>query len=115
MQKRVRIIRSMKGKIFHKKADRGRMYNRFLEKNLDNDPKKVLSKRSVQIRKVISPIIRFIVVTPNSKLVVLKREDIPKDPVIFAATHGFREDVEHTVIMANRQAYILNGSLKQVF
>lgn len=93
------------------------MYNKFLEKLLDNDPKKVLSKKSIRMRKIISPILRFIVplVTPNSKLKVLRRAKIPKQPIIFAATHGFREDVEHTVVMAKRQAYMLNGSLSQVF
>lgn len=53
--------------------------------------------------------------TPNSKLKVERRARIPKKPVIFAATHGFREDAEHTAVMAKRQAYILNGSLPQVF
>ena len=93
------------------------MYNKFLERLLDNNPQKVLSKRSIRLRKIISPILRFIVpfVTPNSKLKVLRRVKIPKNPVIFAATHGFREDVEHTVVMAKRQAYVLNGSLSQVF
>lgn len=93
------------------------MYNKFLEKLLDNNPQKVLSKRSIIIRKIISLILRFIVpfVTPNSKLTVVRRASIPNKPVIFAATHGFREDVEHTVVMTNRQAYVLNGSLPQVF
>ena len=93
------------------------MYNKFLERLLDNNPKKVISKRSIRIRKIISPMLRFIVpfVTPNSKLKVVRREKIPKQPVIFAATHGFREDVEHTILMAGRQAYMLNGSLPQVF
>lgn len=40
---------------------------------------------------------------------------MPKEPVIFAASHGFREDVEHTVVLVKRQAYMLNGSLPQVF
>ena len=93
------------------------MYNKFLERLLDNNPKKVISRRSIRIRKIISPVLRFIVpfVTPNSKLKVVRRAKIPKQPVIFAATHGFREDVEHTILMAGRQAYMLNGSLPQVF
>lgn len=93
------------------------MYNKFLERLLDDKPENVLSKHSIRIRKIISPVLRFIVpfVTPNSKLKVLRRANIPKEPVIFAATHGFREDAEHTVIMAGRQAYVLNGSISQVF
>lgn len=93
------------------------MYNRFLERLLDDDPKKTISKSGIRIRKVISPMLRFLIpfVTPNSKLTVLRRAKMPKKPVIFAATHGFREDAEHTVVMAGRQAYVLNGSLSQVF
>lgn len=93
------------------------MYNKFLEKYLDYAPEKVVSKKGVWIRKVISPVLRFVVpfVTPNSKLTVVRRAKLPKQPVIFAATHGFREDCEHTMVMAGRQVYILNGSLSQVF
>lgn len=93
------------------------MYNKFLEKYLDYSPEKVISKKGVVVRKAISPILRFVVpfVTPNSKLKVVRRAKLPKRPVIFAATHGFREDVEHTVVMAGRQAYMLNGSISQVF
>ena len=81
------------------------------------EPEKVISKKGVVVRKIISPFLRFVVpfVTPNSKLTIVRRAELPKEPVIFAATHGFREDVEHTVVMAGRQAYILNGVPAQVF
>lgn len=87
------------------------MYNKFLEKYLDYDPKKVISLKGIFIRKIISLVLRFVVpfVTPNSKLTVVRRAKLPKSPVIFAATHGFREDVEHIVVMAGRQTYMLNG------
>ena len=93
------------------------MYNKFLEKYMDYAPEKVISKKGVIIRKIISPVVRFVVpfVTPNSKLTVVRRAKLPKKPVIFAATHGFREDVEHTVVMAGRQAYMLNGVASQLF
>lgn len=93
------------------------MYNKFLERYLDYNPEKVISKKGVIVRKIISPLLRFVVpfVTPNSKLTIVRRAKLPRKPVIFAATHGFREDVEHTVVMAGRQAYMLNGSLSQVF
>lgn len=72
------------------------MYNKFLEKYLDYNPEKVLSKKGVVMRKVISPLLRFVVpfVTPNSRLKVVRQAKLPKKPVIFAATHGFREDVD---------------------
>ncbi len=51
------------------------MYNKFIDRLLDNDPKKVLSKGSIRARKIISPVLRFAIpfVTPNSKLKVLRR------------------------------------------
>ena len=87
------------------------IYNKFLEKYMSYEPEKVISKEGVVVRKIISPFLRFVVpfVTPNSKLTIVRRAELPKKPVIFAATHGFREDVEHTVVMAGRQAYMLNG------
>lgn len=93
------------------------MYNKFIDRLLDNDPKKVLSKGSIRARKIISPVLRFAIpfVTPNSKLKVLRRAKLPKQPVLFAPTHNFREDIEHTVVMAKRQAYVLNGSLTQLY
>lgn len=93
------------------------MYNKFIDRLLDNDPKKVLSKGSIRARKIISPVLRFAIpfVTPNSKLKVLRRAKLPNQPVLFAPTHGFREDIEHTVVMAKRQAYVLNGSLTQLY
>lgn len=93
------------------------MYNKFIDRLLDNVPKKVLSKGSIRARKIISPVLRFAIpfVTPNSKLKVLRRTRLPKQPVLFAPTHGFREDIEHTVVMAKRQAYVLNGSLTQLY
>ncbi|MGN1198572.1 MAG: lysophospholipid acyltransferase family protein [Acetatifactor sp.] len=69
------------------------------------------------VRKIISPVLRFVVsfVTPNSKLTIVRRTKLPRKPVIFAATHNFREDAEHTVVIAGRQTYMLNGSISQVF
>lgn len=93
------------------------MYNRFLKYLLDNDPKAGLSKAGYVIRKIINPAIRFgIPFTTKTKLVIVRREYVPKDrPVIFAATHGFKEDIVDTLVVIDRQAYILIGSLSQIF
>lgn len=40
---------------------------------------------------------------------------MPKTPVIFAATHGFKEDIGDTLITVERQSYILIRSLSQIF
>ena len=93
------------------------MYNRFLNYLMDNDPQKAISKPGHTVRKIINPIIRFAIpFTTKTKLVVLRRADVPKDrPIIFAATHGFKEDIVDTLVVIDRQAYILIGSLSQIF
>lgn len=51
------------------------MYNKFLEKYLEYEPKKALSKKGIRVRQIISPILRFVVplVTPNSKMKIIRR------------------------------------------
>lgn len=92
------------------------MHNRFLEYLLDNCPERCISKAGVTVRKIFSPVIRLVIpfATPT-RLTVVRRAKMPHAPVIFAAAHGFKEDVEDTLLTAGRQAYILIGSLTQIF
>lgn len=92
------------------------MYNKVLEYLLEYDAEKTISKIGVRIRKLVSPILRFAVpVTIKTKLKVVRKESLPEVPVIFASTHAFKEDIEDAVILADRQAFILIGSLSQIF
>lgn len=92
------------------------MYNKVLEYLLDYDAEKTISKSGVRIRKIISPVLRLAVpLTLKTKLKVVRKEALPKVPVIFASTHAFKEDIEDAVILADRQAFILIGSLSQIF
>lgn len=43
------------------------------------------------------------------------QKSLPKTPVIFASTHSFREDIESATILTDKQAFILIGSLSQIF
>lgn len=91
------------------------MHNKFLEYLLDNDPKKTVSKNGIVIRKIINPIIRFAIpFTTKTKLKVIRREKMPNRPVIFCCSHGFKEDAVDSVVVCNRQAFILIGSLSQI-
>lgn len=92
------------------------MYNKFLEYLLDNSPERCISKAGVTVRRLLGPIIRLVIpFTTPTKLTVVRRAKMPHTPVIFAASHGFKEDVEDTLLTAGRQAYILIGSLTQIF
>lgn len=92
------------------------MYNKCLEYLLDNDPQKTISKHGIAVRKIFNPLLRIVIpFTTPTKLIIVRRARLPKRPIIFAASHGFKDDVGYTLITANRQAYILLGSLPQVF
>ena len=93
------------------------MYNGFLKYLLSYDAEKCISKAGIRARKIINPVIRlFIPLTTPTKLIVERRAAVPKDrPTIFVSTHGFKEDIEDALLLANRQAYILIGSLSQIF
>lgn len=92
------------------------MYNKPLEYLLDNSPIKTISKVGILIRQAISPVLRLAIpLTLKTKLKIVRKEALPQTPVIFASTHGFKEDIEDAVLLADRQAFILIGSLSQVF
>lgn len=91
------------------------LHNRFLQYLLDDNPQKVLSKFGTVIRKVINPLVRSAVpLTTKTKLKVIRSAKMPKGPVIFCSTHGFKDDIVDAVIIAKRQSYILIGALSQL-
>lgn len=93
------------------------MNNRFLEYLLDNDPQKTVSKRGLAFRRFLNPAFnKIITLKTPTRLEIISRAKMPKDrPVIFAATHGFREDVDNSILTLGKHAYILVGSLEQFF
>ena len=92
------------------------MYNKCLEYLLDYRPEKTLSKVGATIRKLIYPIARLAMpfMLPT-KLEIIRTAKMPDRPIIFASTHGFKEDINDAMMIAGRQAYILIGSLSQIF
>lgn len=92
------------------------MYNKFLEYMLDDRPEKALSKHGIIIRKAISPLVRlFIPLITKTKIKVVRRAELPNDkPIIFAASHGFRDDVVYSFYTARRHVYVLLGNIPQI-
>lgn len=94
------------------------MYNKYLEFLLDNDPKKVMSKSGIKARRIISPLLRNVVapMTSKNKYVVEKNKNLPKDrPIIFAATHGLKDDIAIGLCAAGRHTYLLFASLPDFY
>ena len=93
------------------------MYNRFLEYLKQPEPEKVVSKSGIRIRKILNPVIRIVApLTCKYKRVIVKKSKLPKgQPIIFAPTHGFKDDVVMTVSSIPANGYILFGSLPQFY
>ena len=90
---------------------------------LTDDPKKMLSGRSMAARRLIHPILMLVaplflerkqVFESKNALLGIDGPDapmeLPKESVIWCPTHGFKDDVVATILSA-RHAYILFGSL----
>lgn len=93
------------------------MYNKNLEYLLSTNPEDVLSKYGVVIRKLINPLFRRLVsLTTKNKLHIERKAIVPKHrPIIFAATHGFRDDIAFTIKTIGVHAYIVYASIPDFY
>lgn len=94
------------------------MYNHPLKYLLKNDSNKVISRGGIIIRRLLSPLLRYVAapLTTKNKLVIESCERLPKGQrLIFAATHGFVDDITMSMRAAGRHTYLLYGSLPDFF
>lgn len=89
------------------------MKNNFLNYLKSNDAEKVVSKSGIRIRKFIFPALRLILNIANPyKLIIVRKAKIPENrPIIYAPTHGFKDDALNTIVLINKSLYILMGAL----
>lgn len=97
---------------------------------LDIDPEKTISEKGIKMRQRIHFIIdklaplflqnpqiiedrNFLTDRENSDF--SKKIELPNEPVIWVANHGFKDDILATVLAAKRHSYILLASLPQVY
>lgn len=94
---------------------------------LSGDPERVLSERTIRIRRKLNKVIKLLgplflerkqVLESKNTLLGIDRKDapinLPKEPVIWCVNHSFKDDVLATVLSC-RHAYILFGSLPAYF
>lgn len=94
------------------------MYNHPLKYLLKNDPNEVISRGGIIVRRLFSPLLRYVAapLTTKNKLVIERRKRIPKGQrLIFASTHGFKDDITMAMRAAGRHTYLLYGSLPDFF
>ncbi len=94
------------------------MYNKFLEYLLDNNPNKVLSSFGVKCRKIINPLLRNYIapLTSKNKYHIENNVEINTDrPIIFAGTHGLKDDIALGLRASNSHTYVIFASLLDFF
>ncbi|MDD4809491.1 MAG: 1-acyl-sn-glycerol-3-phosphate acyltransferase [Bacilli bacterium] len=93
------------------------MYNFFLNYLKSNNPEDVISSKGIKIRKTINPILRKVApLTGRYKLQIDRKAQMPSDrPIIYAPTHGFKDDLLYTIATIDDHAYVLFGSLPQFY
>ena len=93
--------------------------SRIFGRLLDNDPNMVLSEKSIRFRRkyLHGLIISLGSLFLNGKtLIKEKTAELPTDrPIIFAPNHGYLEDAISSILVAERHAYFVFGSLPQFF
>ncbi len=97
---------------------------------LEDDPKKVIDKKGVLIRKyLVGQIIKRLgPLFLSSKQIFENRKDllygkkekdnkitVPKEPVIWAPNHHFKDDALATIIAEKRPSYMVFGSLPEFY
>lgn len=93
------------------------MYNRFLEYLKQPELEKTISKGGIRVRQKLNPMVKaFAPFMSKYKMKVIERKNVATDrPVIFSATHGFRDDILFTVRAIKAHGYVLFGNLHQFF
>lgn len=93
------------------------MYNKFLVYLLSNKPEDVISASGVRFRKLIHPaLMRLFPLFSKSKLHIFRKEEVPPGvPLIYASTHGFRDDIPLALHITGEHAYMLFASLPIFF
>lgn len=93
------------------------MYNRFLEYLKQPEPQKTISKSGIRVRQKLNTLVKaFAPFMSKYKMKVVECKNVTDDrPVIFSATHGFRDDILFTVRAIKAHGYVLFGNLHQFF
>lgn len=93
------------------------MINSKLQYMMSNNPEKTLTEKSDKIRKKIRPYFyNFLKLGNKLKLITDKKEIVKTErPIIYVASHGFKDDVLNTVLTVKDNAYIVFGNIDLFF
>lgn len=94
------------------------MNNKYLKYLLNNNPNEVLSSFGVRLRRIINPFIRSYVapLTSKNKYHIENKIVLNSDrPIIFAGTHGLKDDIALGLHASDLHTYVLFASLPDFF
>lgn len=95
------------------------MLNSGLKYMLNDDPSKTMSKKGIERRKKIRPLLLFLLKLSNKqKLTVEKVEfDESKEtrPIVYVCSHGFKDDCQNMLISARPNGYLIFGNIDLYF
>lgn len=97
---------------------------------MDNNPENVLSEKGIERRKKFNKVLKKLGPSFLSSNQIIENRhklenpnsteedngiELPDEPVIWAPTHGFKDDALSTILAIYRNAYFLFGSLPQFY
>ncbi len=85
------------------------MNNSFLKYLLADNPETTLNEQGIKMRKYLNKvIIPLAKTTTMGNLIIERKAEMPKDqPIIYAATHVYKDDILNSFITINNNAYLL--------
>ena len=89
------------------------MLKKALNYMLDNDPEKTISQKGSNIRKKIRPaFVKLLAMSNKLKLQVESKSVVNTDrPIIYVASHAFKDDVQNTLVTIKDDTYIVFGNI----
>lgn len=93
------------------------MNNNFLKYMLDNNPDSTVSEKSIERRNRMRPLLLKILALSNKLDLVIEKNEFKGSnmPVIYLASHAFKDDVLNTVLTANDDLQIVFGNIDLFF
>lgn len=95
------------------------MLNKKLGYLLSNDPLDTVSKKGVEIRKKIRPLLLFLLKLSNKQKLTVEKcyfnADYEKRPVVYVCSHGFKDDCQNMLISAKPDGYLIFGNIDLFF
>lgn len=89
------------------------MFKNKLQYMMSNNPDETISKKGSNIRKKIRPYFVTILKLGNKLKLVVEKNEFKKieRPIIYVASHGFKDDVLNTLLTLKDDAYVVFGNI----